>query len=358
MAQRRRSSKSAIVQQQLQAVSTQVTSRRRSLIWAVSNTNELQAAPTGCAETDAQRSLGKHGSKNVWRNWGASDSACGIIITSNSAAEANGGDAADSAGNKDPIQHIYFPMTGQERNRDFHAHFEDIPKDEDLIEDYSCALQKDILAHGRLYISHTHISFNSNILGWTTKLRIVFDEIKSIKKRNTALIFRNGLKICTADDQFVFASLLNRDATYDLITNMWNLANQAKETSTGGIKHKGNQQPSTSRRRKRSPQERQDVEEEGEAEKETEKAKGMTHTQVDKLGRPSKSAANALWSKVRIGLALTALLLFVYIFRRAGFRGGYYKDGNMEGRERFLQALEEVIRVAEARLTVLQNAGE
>ena len=34
--------------------------------------------------------------------------------------------------------------------------------------DYSCALQRDILVHGRLYISQNWLCFYANIFGWET----------------------------------------------------------------------------------------------------------------------------------------------------------------------------------------------
>lgn len=37
--------------------------------------------------------------------------------------------------------------------------------------DYGCALQKEILLQGRLYVSEQHICFNSNIFGWVTNVK-------------------------------------------------------------------------------------------------------------------------------------------------------------------------------------------
>ena len=38
--------------------------------------------------------------------------------------------------------------------------------------DYSCALSRDILLHGRLFVSQNWICFYSNIFGWETLVRI------------------------------------------------------------------------------------------------------------------------------------------------------------------------------------------
>lgn len=45
-----------------------------------------------------------------------------------------------------------------------------VPNNERLVVDYSCALQKEILIHGRLYLSLNYISFYANIFKWETSL--------------------------------------------------------------------------------------------------------------------------------------------------------------------------------------------
>ncbi|PTB80680.1 hypothetical protein M440DRAFT_1436211 [Trichoderma longibrachiatum ATCC 18648] len=85
-----------------------------------------------------------------------------------------------------------FAIASKKRNRDFHTFFKSVPDDDYLIEDYSCALQREILAHGRLYVSEGHLCFSSNILGWTTTLVMSFDEIVSVEKRSTALAAEAG----------------------------------------------------------------------------------------------------------------------------------------------------------------------
>ena len=37
--------------------------------------------------------------------------------------------------------------------------------------DYGCAIQRDILVQGRLYISENHMCFHANIFGWVTNVR-------------------------------------------------------------------------------------------------------------------------------------------------------------------------------------------
>ena len=124
-----------------------------------------------------------------------------------------------------------FAVASKKRNRDFHQLFRSVPDDDYLIEDYSCALQREILAHGRLYVSEGHLCFSSNIFGWVTTLVMSFDEIVSVEKRNTALLFKNGLIISTLHSKNVFASFTSRDSTYDLIVGIWKLGHPSLRSS-------------------------------------------------------------------------------------------------------------------------------
>lgn len=128
-----------------------------------------------------------------------------------------------------------FAVASKKRNRDFHQLFRSVPDDDYLIEDYSCALQREILAHGRLYVSEGHLCFSSNIFGWVTTLVMSFDEIISVEKRSTALLFKNGLMISTSHAKNVFASFTSRDSTYDLIIGIWKLSHPSLRSSINGV---------------------------------------------------------------------------------------------------------------------------
>ncbi|KAH8651886.1 hypothetical protein BGZ60DRAFT_358857, partial [Tricladium varicosporioides] len=128
-----------------------------------------------------------------------------------------------------------FAVASKKRNRDFHTLFKSVPEDDYLIEDYSCALQREILAHGRLYVSEGHLCFSSNIFGWVTTLVMSFDEIVSVEKRSTALVFKNGLMISTLHSKNIFASFTSRDSTYDLIVGIWKLGHPSLRSSLNGV---------------------------------------------------------------------------------------------------------------------------
>lgn len=128
-----------------------------------------------------------------------------------------------------------FAVAPPKRNKDFHNLFKSVPEDDYLIEDYSAALQKEILLHGRLYVSEGHLCFSSNILGWVTNLVISFDEVVSVEKKSTAVLFPNAIVIQTLHARNVFASFLARDSTYDLIIGIWKISHPNLKSSLNGV---------------------------------------------------------------------------------------------------------------------------
>ena len=127
-----------------------------------------------------------------------------------------------------------FAVASKKRNRDFHQLFRSVPEDDYLIEDYSCALQREIILAGRIYISEGHICFSSNILGWVTTLVIGFDEVIAIEKESTAMVFPNAIAIQTLHARHTFRSLLSRESTYDLMVNIWRQNHPALKSSVNG----------------------------------------------------------------------------------------------------------------------------
>jgi hypothetical protein len=132
-----------------------------------------------------------------------------------------------------------FAVASKKRNRDFHQLFRSVPEDDYLIEDYSCALQREILLAGRIYISEGHICFSSNILGWVTTLVISFDEVMSVEKENTAVVFPNAIAIQTLHARHTFRSLLSRESTYDLLINIWKISHPSLISSANGSRLDG-----------------------------------------------------------------------------------------------------------------------
>ncbi|WFD32344.1 hypothetical protein MSPP1_003389 [Malassezia sp. CBS 17886] len=117
-----------------------------------------------------------------------------------------------------------FAVASSKRNADFHALFPSVPEDDFLIENYGCALSRDLLVQGRVYVSEAHLCFYSNIFGWVTSIVIPFAEIVSIEKRNTAYLIPNAIQVKTLQNKYLFASLVSRDLTYSMLVNIWRLS--------------------------------------------------------------------------------------------------------------------------------------
>ncbi|KAI9493531.1 GRAM domain-containing protein [Zychaea mexicana] len=114
-----------------------------------------------------------------------------------------------------------YPLASAKRNVEFHTLFRSVPELDPLIEFYKCALHKEILLQGHIYITEHHLCFNANIFGWVTNLVIAFSEITSIEKRMTAMIIPNGIQVSTIHAKHVFASFMSRDMAFDQMYKVW-----------------------------------------------------------------------------------------------------------------------------------------
>ncbi|XP_039181491.1 protein Aster-A isoform X3 [Crotalus tigris] len=111
--------------------------------------------------------------------------------------------------------------TYKQRNEDFRRIFKGLPEAERLLVDYSCALQRDILLQGRLYLSENWICFYSNIFRWETTISIQLKEVICIKKEKTAKLIPNAIQICTESEKHFFTSFGARDRCFMLIFRLW-----------------------------------------------------------------------------------------------------------------------------------------
>ncbi|KAM7415554.1 hypothetical protein PAMA_017863 [Pampus argenteus] len=105
-------------------------------------------------------------------------------------------------------------------NCQYHKIFKEISKEEQLRQSYTCALQKDILYQGRMFVSDHWICFHSKVFGKDTKIAIPVISVTHIKKTKTAILVPNALVISTANDRYVFVSFLSRDNTYKLLMSL------------------------------------------------------------------------------------------------------------------------------------------
>ncbi|XP_074075045.1 protein Aster-A isoform X7 [Macrotis lagotis] len=127
--------------------------------------------------------------------------------------------------------------TYKQRNEDFRKLFSKLPEAERLIVDYSCALQRDILLQGRLYLSENWICFYSNIFRWETTISIQLKEVTCLKKEKTAKLIPNAIQICTENEKHFFTSFGARDRCFLLIFRLWQNALLDKTLSPRELWH-------------------------------------------------------------------------------------------------------------------------
>uniref|UniRef100_A0A8D0EN48 GRAM domain containing 2A n=1 Tax=Strix occidentalis caurina TaxID=311401 RepID=A0A8D0EN48_STROC len=128
-----------------------------------------------------------------------------------------------AAGSSDPplALRLHCPQPGGtplKYNSQYHKLFKDIPTEESVLKVCSCALQRDILIQGRLYISPNWLCFYANLFGKDIKVVIPVVSVQLIKKHKTARLLPNGLAITTnASRKYIFVSLISRDSVYDVL---------------------------------------------------------------------------------------------------------------------------------------------
>ncbi|KAL3952821.1 hypothetical protein ACCO45_012764 [Purpureocillium lilacinum] len=177
------------------------------------NVGPMDTEPKLQQPSKAQNVIEPHG------KWRGSDISGGSYITGSAAAGPQKLLTSASTACFGTPTRTDFAIASRKRNRDFHRHFWGVPNCDYLVDDYSCALQKDILTHGRLYVSQGNISFSSNIFGWVTTL--------------------NALMISTIHGNYTFASFSNRDTAYDLIVDIWNLGCLSLKSTMNGVRMEG-----------------------------------------------------------------------------------------------------------------------
>ncbi|CAM6022337.1 unnamed protein product [Sphagnum balticum] len=96
-----------------------------------------------------------------------------------------------------------------------------LPPEEMLIEDFNCALQKNILLQGHMYLFNRYVCFYSNIFGYEKKKVIPLKNVTCIRKAKTAGVFPNAIEIIAWGKKHFFASFLSRDEAFRLIIDGW-----------------------------------------------------------------------------------------------------------------------------------------
>lgn len=122
---------------------------------------------------------------------------------------------------KSRIGQIIAGVSHRSKSELFHKLSKNMAPEEVLISDYSCALQRDILVHGRLYLSQTWLCFYANIFGWETLVTIKWTDITAITKEKTAKLIPNAIQILTGTDKLFFSTFVAREVSYTVLFRIW-----------------------------------------------------------------------------------------------------------------------------------------
>ncbi|KAI8851696.1 hypothetical protein BC829DRAFT_386628 [Chytridium lagenaria] len=116
---------------------------------------------------------------------------------------------------------------GAKDRKRFNKIFPEVAEIESLLSVYTCALEREVLIQGKIFLTSNYISFYANILGNLTTIVIPFTEVVTVEKKSTAGMFPNAIRIATSDHKYVFSSFLKRDSAFMDIVELWKLSANA-----------------------------------------------------------------------------------------------------------------------------------
>ena len=81
---------------------------------------------------------------------------------------------------------------------------------------------RDILIHGRLFVTKEGLYFKSNIPGLQTAVTCHFGQVLDVQKQSLVGIVPNSIKLETNDQhKIVFTSFVKRNTTYARVLEIW-----------------------------------------------------------------------------------------------------------------------------------------
>lgn len=138
-------------------------------------------------------------------------------------------------------------VTHKSKSELFQRLFKEKVPGEVLVSDYSCALQRDILVHGRLYLSQNWLCFYANIFGWETLVTIRWVDITAITKEKTAKLIPNAIQVFTDTDKYFFSTFVTRENAYTALFRIWQNALLGQPTLPADLKNQCRKRNSASR---------------------------------------------------------------------------------------------------------------
>ncbi|EJS42793.1 YLR072W [Saccharomyces arboricola H-6] len=113
-------------------------------------------------------------------------------------------------------------FASEEANENFRQVFKSLPSKTRLIADYFCFFHREFPYQGRIFLSNTHLCFNSTVLNWMAKLQIPLNEIKYLDKVTTN---SGAISVETLTNKYTFSGFMSRDKVFQLITRIWSKEN-------------------------------------------------------------------------------------------------------------------------------------
>uniref|UniRef100_A0A673FW90 GRAM domain-containing protein n=1 Tax=Sinocyclocheilus rhinocerous TaxID=307959 RepID=A0A673FW90_9TELE len=109
----------------------------------------------------------------------------------------------------------------KQRSDEFRRLFKEVPESEKLIADYTCALQKDILLQGRIYLTENCLCFYSQVFRGTKVINM--QDIISLSREKTAKWIPNAIQISTNSEKLFFSSFSAREKSYLGMFRLWQI---------------------------------------------------------------------------------------------------------------------------------------
>ncbi|KAI8082798.1 uncharacterized protein BX664DRAFT_339093 [Halteromyces radiatus] len=125
------------------------------------------------------------------------------------------------------VDNVRITKSALSRNKDFHETFKQVPLEEPLLQDFKCALQKDIIIQGRLFITKNFVCFKSTSLAHDTSLEFKVHDIKQIDRIRMKRWMPRVIQVTmnNDDEKHIFTSFLtslsSRDDAYYRLLGVW-----------------------------------------------------------------------------------------------------------------------------------------
>ncbi|XP_073788585.1 uncharacterized protein isoform X2 [Danio rerio] len=220
------------------------------------------------------------------------------------------------------------PNGFKQHNRSFHRLFPEVPELEDLEHVFTCALQKELIYQGKMFVSRQHICFHSSVLLKETKVIIQMSSVQSIQKKHTAKFVPNALAVVTNDGlKHLFVSLLYREVCFRLLLSFCpQLQTESISRKSSGSSAEENQlihlsEEASSESAEHQPQDMNTSTDENTRGKTTENTTEQHNTGVSRLSEKLKSLLCSRNSLRLNTLLLLYLILALLLLLSSGYIG-------------------------------------